>query len=104
MSAFGGKADMAFFGCPLSRSLSGVKRTRLVATHMSANDPKRTSAGLISNPFQCSHLTRYDVRPDSRGCNEAARVHDFARRRGGLVAACRACAEVGPISDRISQP
>src|SRR5262245_15077529 len=27
MSAFGGKADMTFCGCLLSRSLSGVKRT-----------------------------------------------------------------------------
>jgi hypothetical protein len=28
--------------CPLSLSLLGVKRTWLVATHMSAFDPKRT--------------------------------------------------------------
>jgi type II secretory pathway component PulL len=28
--------------CPLSRSLLGVKRTWLVAAHMSACDPKRT--------------------------------------------------------------
>ena len=31
MSAFGGKADMAFAGSPLSRSLLGVKRTCLFA-------------------------------------------------------------------------
>src|SRR4029450_6475793 len=43
MSAFGGKADMAFCGGPLLRSLLGVKRTWLVAPHMSAFDPKRTS-------------------------------------------------------------
>src|SRR5262245_51162537 len=44
MSAFGGKADMAFCGMSLSRSLLGVKRTLLVAPHMSAFDPKRTIA------------------------------------------------------------
>jgi hypothetical protein len=42
MSAFGGRADMNFFGNPLSWSLSGVKRTCLFALHMSAYDPKRT--------------------------------------------------------------
>jgi len=42
LSANGGKADMAVCECLLSRSLSGVKRTSLVATHMSACDPKRT--------------------------------------------------------------
>src|SRR5215475_793619 len=44
MSAFGGKADIAFCGISLSRSLLGVKRTWLVAAHMSAFDPKRTPA------------------------------------------------------------
>jgi hypothetical protein len=44
MSAFGGKADMAFRGSPLLRSLLGVKRTCLLAPHMSAFDPKRTFA------------------------------------------------------------
>jgi hypothetical protein len=42
MSAFGGKADMAFCGISLSRSLLGVKRTWVGALHMSANDRKRT--------------------------------------------------------------
>ena len=42
MSAFGGKADMTYCGISLSRSLSGVKRTCLVASHMSAFDPMRT--------------------------------------------------------------
>jgi hypothetical protein len=42
MSALGGKADMTVCGNPLSRSLLGVKRTSLFATHMSAYDPKRT--------------------------------------------------------------
>jgi hypothetical protein len=43
MSAFGGKADITVCGNPLSRSLLGAKRTWLVAAHMSACDPKRTS-------------------------------------------------------------
>src|SRR5262245_19641516 len=42
MSAYGGKADMAFCGISLSRSLLGVKRTSGSALHMSAFDPKRT--------------------------------------------------------------
>jgi hypothetical protein len=42
MSAFGGKADMACCGNPLSRSLLGVKRTWPSAVQMSAYDPKRT--------------------------------------------------------------
>ena len=42
MSAFRGKADMAFCGNPLLRSLFGVKRTSLFAAQMSAFDPKRT--------------------------------------------------------------
>src|SRR5262245_60628389 len=43
MSAFGAKADLTLSGCPLFRSLLGVKQTSLVAAHMSACDPKRTS-------------------------------------------------------------
>ena len=39
---------MTFCGNPLSRSLSGVKRTCPFALHMSANDPKRT-LGLLRN-------------------------------------------------------
>src|SRR4029453_6160836 len=38
----GEKADMTFCGSPLSRSLLGMKRTSLIAAHMSASDPKRT--------------------------------------------------------------
>jgi hypothetical protein len=45
MSASGGKADRPFAGNALSRSLLGVKRTWLVAAHMSAFDPKRTLPG-----------------------------------------------------------
>src|SRR5262245_53457380 len=42
MSAFEGKADMTVCGCPLLRSLLGVKRTCVAALHESAFDPKRT--------------------------------------------------------------
>jgi len=42
----GVKADMTSCGNPLSRSLLGVKRTWLFAQHMSAYDPKRTSASI----------------------------------------------------------
>jgi hypothetical protein len=54
MSAFRGKADMTLCGNPLSRSLSGVKRTWVGALHMSAFDPKRTvlrSAQLFMPPL-----------------------------------------------------
>jgi len=50
MSAFGGKADMAFSGGPLLRSLLGAKRTWVVAAPMSAFDPKRTLGSITSNP------------------------------------------------------
>jgi hypothetical protein len=50
MSAFGGKADMAYRGISLSRSLLGVKRTCRFALHMSANDPKRTFLAPSSEP------------------------------------------------------
>jgi hypothetical protein len=46
MSAFGCKADMAVCWKSLSRSLLGVKRTWLVALHMSAFDPKETCRNL----------------------------------------------------------
>ena len=38
MSAFGGKADMTFCESPLSRSLLGLKRTSLIAAHMSGSE------------------------------------------------------------------
>src|SRR5262245_64826878 len=51
---------MMFCGCPLLRSLSGVKRTSLFATHMSASDPKRTPFGFLRSmldfgPTRCWH-------------------------------------------------
>jgi hypothetical protein len=42
MSGIGGKADITIAACLLSRSLLGVKRTSLIAAHISASDPKRT--------------------------------------------------------------
>src|SRR5215471_1927542 len=56
MSAFGGKADMTVCGSPLSWSLLGLKQTCRLALQMSAFDPKRTLAVLISDPFQSGRL------------------------------------------------
>jgi hypothetical protein len=47
-------------GNPLSRSLSGVKRTWVGALHMSAFDPKRTLAVLTTTPSSLL-VTRYDT-------------------------------------------
>jgi hypothetical protein len=44
---------MTFCGNPLLRSLFGVKRTSLIALHMSAYDPKRTSLIAL-------HMSAYD--------------------------------------------
>jgi hypothetical protein len=54
MSAFEDKADITFFESPLLRSLSGAKRTRPFALHMSASDPKRTSRPLDRVPWLIS--------------------------------------------------
>jgi hypothetical protein len=48
---------MTVCGCPLSRSLLGVKRTSYFATQMSANDPKRT----FVCDFQYAALSLYHV-------------------------------------------
>src|SRR4029450_3778861 len=56
MSACGGKADITIAACLLSRSLLVVKQTSLVAAHMSANDPKRTS------PLHCGMSAKADLR------------------------------------------
>src|SRR5262249_18985156 len=77
MSPFGGKADMALCGNSLSRLLLGVKRTWLVAAHMSAFDPKRT-LGLTSNfrsrrvPFLSRLVSEQAVSP-SRFAQSRAR-------------------------------
>ena len=43
-------------GCPLWRSLLGVKRTSLIAAHMSASDPKRTS-------LVAPHVSAFGAKP-----------------------------------------
>jgi hypothetical protein len=46
--------------CLLSRSLLGVKRTWVVAVHMSASDPKRTCRSRLSlKPKSLSLVTRF---------------------------------------------
>src|SRR5262245_8746946 len=61
MSAFGGKADMPFCRGPLSRSLSGAKRTCLIALHMSASDPKRTWTR-VGNPDSLHQFNSKNLR------------------------------------------
>src|SRR5215510_13346975 len=68
MSAFGSKADMAYSGKSLLRSLLGVKRTWPVAMQMSAFDPKQTLAVHCGNgfdagfsPYQSTRLSRYNA-------------------------------------------
>ena len=75
MSAFGGKADMAFGGMSLSGSLLGVKRTWLFALQMSAYDPKRTSAlprAQINSAYGVLHRTGADVIQESFSGLESA--------------------------------
>src|SRR5262245_4789657 len=97
MSAFRGKADMTVYRSPLSRSLLGVKRTWLVAAHMSAFDPKRTWVGVlqcrlttakadIAKPFQKGQLRSYNFSGQVRcgGCEKFIRAH---RDIGGFIKA-----------------
>ena len=102
MSAFRGKADMTIGTCPLSRSLSGVKQTGLVATHMSAFDPKRTW-GLT--PIRPSRRSACEVTMPvvSLGGDPATtRVHNNFWRSAGLAARC-ASAAAENASGRLSQ-
>src|SRR5262245_45264733 len=71
MSALGGKADMAFCGISLSRSLLGPKRTCRFAPHMSAFDPKRTWVARPHPTLRCASLSQYGF----GGGDETARVH-----------------------------
>src|SRR5262245_46192575 len=84
-SAFGGKADMAVCGSPLSRSLLGVKRTWTIALHMSADDPKRTR--LCRTPSRVLMRVGTMIVLSLRGGNETARVHFLGWRCSGGVAA-----------------
>src|SRR5262245_49973859 len=67
MPAFGGKADMTVCGSPLLRSLLGVKRTSLFATHMSAFDPKQTSDVADPLPLLLAMLKLPYPPPSDRG-------------------------------------
>jgi hypothetical protein len=58
---------MTVRGKSLSLSLLGVKRTWLVAAHMSASDPKRTSGFVAFSPFQSARLTLYDLLSEAFG-------------------------------------
>src|SRR5262245_34193473 len=81
MSGLGGKADMIVCGCLLSRSLSGVKRTCLIAAQMSAFDPKRTWAKLFQVLCFVSPVRLCG------GGHEATRISRCFDRCGGYVVA-----------------
>src|SRR5262245_62220187 len=86
MSAFGGKADMTGCGCLLSRSLLGVKRTSLFAAHMSAYDPKRTSASIyIAVAKPVSARSKYSLEPILCPRSEPWQWHESA---GGTQKDC----------------
>src|SRR5262245_55560492 len=103
MSAFGGKADMAVCGCPLSRSLLGVKRTSSVALHMSANDPKRTSWTPSRATAWIATMSHLSLGGDD---NEATRLRNATWRNSGRVAARGASATAGPdaAGQRVTWP
>src|SRR5262245_61130521 len=85
MSAFRGKADMTIGTCPLSRSLSDVKQTSIVATHMSAFDPKRTLTGFSaprSVHNSATSLIRYGRADAGPGYSILASVGKLPRHAG----------------------
>src|SRR5262245_16430501 len=85
---FRGKADMTLYGNPLSRSLLGVKRTWLVAAHMSAFDPKRTSTDPLLRPnlrVTGPRLGKTVVNTFLGSGNETARVHHACWWRGSMA-------------------
>ena len=80
MSAFRGKADMTIGTCPLSRSVSGVKQTCVFALHMSANDPKRTSADaadVLWTVTECCAETTGSIRLYARELHHLAPFRGF---------------------------
>jgi hypothetical protein len=66
---------MTLRGNPLSRSLSGVKRTWRVAAHMSASDPKRVNGQLLTLS-ECSKDTGHIA-----GKNGSPNVANFAQAK-----------------------
>jgi hypothetical protein len=75
------RSNLAFAVCPLSSLLAqsghwlvrckcpllGAKRTWLFALQMSAFDPKRTSLGLLLDPFLSTSESCYDRLSEPRG-------------------------------------
>ena len=68
-------------------TLSGVKRTWLLALRTSAFDPKQT----LEPPFQYPSLSRYDLAPEHRGGNATPGFHHASGKCRGLAAANRGC-------------
>src|SRR6476660_8210698 len=84
---FRGKANMTLCGNTLSQSQLGVKRTWLVAAHMSAFDPKRTLAPSRPAPASVLVLSRFDAFSSVSGViDEAARIHHNSRWCGSMAA------------------
>jgi len=72
MSAFGGKADMAVCGSPLSRSLFG--ETCRFALPMSVYDPKRTSTAPHGLPEKLARAHREQIRLTSLGLFKTTQI------------------------------
>src|SRR5262245_20160837 len=84
MSAFGGKADMNFFGNPLSRSLLGAKRTCPFVLHMSASDAVDGAPSATSKCYRVVALKRArlkEVRPGNETAFEVLKELARTRRR-----------------------
>ena len=88
---------MTICACLLLRSLWGIKRTCLLALHMSANDPKRTST-----PSGMRARVATMCCPGLGGGNEEAGIHRFySLQRGPRVAASRARTASSEAGDRV---